>query len=46
MLDFYKKANNNKINIEVIFCSLDEDEVDFQQYFQKLPFPAIDYSDP
>ena len=46
MLDFYKKANNNKINIEVIFCSLDEDEADFQQYSQKLPFPAIDYSDP
>ena len=46
MLDFYKKANNDKINIEIIFCSLDEDEDDFNQYLQKLPFAAIDYSDP
>ena len=46
MLDFYKKANNDKLNIEIIFCSLDEDEEDFNQYLQKLPFPAIDYSDP
>ena len=46
MLDFYKKANIDKLNIEIIFCSLDEDEEDFNQYLQKLPFPAIDYSDP
>ena len=46
MLDFYKKANSDKLNIEIIFCSLDEDEDDFNQYLQKLPFPAIDYSDP
>ena len=46
MIDFYKKANIDKLNIEIIFCSLDEDEEDFNQYLQKLPFPAIDYSDP
>ena len=46
MLDFYKKANKDKLNIEIIFCSLDEDEDDFNQYLQKMPFPAIDYSDP
>ena len=45
MLDFYKKANSDKLNIEIIFCSLDEDEEDFKQYLKKLPFPAIDYSD-
>ena len=46
MLDFYKKANIDKLNLEIIFCSLDEDEDDFNQYLQKLPFAAIDYSDP
>ena len=45
MLDFYKKANKNGKNIEIIFCSLDEDDDDFKQYLQKLPFPAIDYND-
>ena len=46
MMDFYKKANNDKKNIEIIFCSLDEDEEDFHQYLKKLPFPSIDYTDP
>ena len=46
MIDFYQKANKDAVNIEVIFCSLDEDEEDFNQYIKKLPFPAIDYSDP
>ena len=46
LLDFYKKANKDQTNIEIIFCSLDEDEDDFSQYLKKLPFSAIDYSDP
>ncbi len=46
MLDFYKKANNDKLNIEIIFCSLDEDGDDFKEYLKKMPFPAIDYTDP
>ena len=46
MIDFHQKANKDAVNIEVIFCSLDEDEEDFNQYITKLPFPAIDYSDP
>ena len=46
MIDFYQKANKDTLNIEVIFCSLDEDEDDFNQFIQKIPFPAIDYSDP
>ena len=46
LLDFYKKANKTQTNIEIIFCSLDEDEDDFRQYLKKLPFSAIDYSDP
>ena len=45
ILDFYKKANKDEKKIEIIFCSLDEDEEDFKQYLQKLPFPAIDYND-
>ena len=46
ILDFYKKANSKELNIEIIFCSLDEDEDDFNQYLEKMPFPAIDYTDP
>ena len=46
ILDFYKKANKDEKKIEIIFCSLDEDEDDFSQYLKKLPFSAIDYSDP
>ena len=46
MLDFYQKVNKDQKNLEIIFCSLDEDEDDFAQYIQKLPFPAIDYTDP
>ena len=45
ILDFYKKINKDEKKIEIIFCSLDEDEEDFKQYLQKLPFPAIDYND-
>ena len=46
ILDFYKKVNKEQKNFEIIMCSLDEDEDDFKQYLNKLPFPAIDYSDP
>ena len=48
MIDFYIKVNNDKINIEIIFYFVDEDEEedDFNQYLKKLSFPAIDYADP
>ena len=46
ILDFYNKANNDKLNIEIIFCSLDEDENDFNQFYKNSPFFAIEYSDP
>ena len=46
MLDFYKKVNSKEKILEIIFCSLDEDEDDFTQYLKKLPFAAIDYTDP
>lgn len=46
MDNFYKKANNESKKIEMVFCSLDEDEEDFKEYLKKLPFPAIDYNDP
>jgi len=46
LIDFYKKVNVDKKNIEIIFCSLDEDGADYSKYLQTLPFPAIDFSDP
>ena len=46
LLEFYKTVNTPKKRIELILCSLDEDEEDFKQYLAKMSFPAIDYSDP
>ena len=46
LIDFYKKVNADKKILEIIFCSVDEDISDYNQYLKIVPFPAIDFSDP
>ena len=45
-MNFYQKVNSTKKNLELILCSLDEEEENFKKYLKKINFPAIDYNDP
>ena len=46
LMNFYQKVNSTKKNLELILCSLDEEEENFKKYLKKINFPAIDYNDP
>ena len=43
LINFYKIANEEKKQIEIIFASCDEDVDDFNQYYETMPWTAIPY---
>ncbi|KAL7695398.1 Redoxin/AhpC/TSA family/Thioredoxin-like [Lotmaria passim] len=43
LLEFYEKYHVQK-NFEVIFCTWDEEEDEFEGYFKKMPWLALPFS--
>ena len=43
--DFYKEINSESKQIEVIFCSSDQDQNQFKEYFGTMPWIAIPFDD-
>jgi thiol-disulfide isomerase/thioredoxin len=41
----YKQSKAANKNFEVIFCSADHDESEFESYYKEMPFLAIPYND-
>ena len=44
--NFYKKINANEKKLEIIFCSSDKNENDFNEYFNSMPWTSIPYNSP
>ena len=45
LINFYNIANKNKKQIEIIFCSSDQDKIHFQNYYSTMPWMAIPYGE-
>ena len=45
LASFYKTANANGQVMEIIFASSDQDEKQFEEYFNTMPWIALPYSD-
>ena len=43
LCDFYKEINSESKEIEVIFCSSDQDQSQFNEYFGTMPWIAIPF---
>lgn len=43
LLNFYNAVNKEKKQIEIIFISHDEDEIEFQEYYNEMPWAAVPY---
>ena len=43
--DFYKQINSESKQIEIIFCSSDNDQKQFNEYFGTMPWIAIPFDD-
>ena len=43
LLNFYNAVNKEKKQIEIIFISHDEDEYEFQEYYNEMPWAAVPY---
>ena len=41
--EFYKEINSEKKQIEIIFCSSDQDQNQFDEYFKTMPWIAIPF---
>ena len=41
--EFYKEINSEKKQIEIIFCSSDQDQAQFDEYFKTMPWIAIPF---
>ena len=46
LVEFYNKANEKEKVFEVIFVTSDRDETSFKEYFEKMPWLALDFNDP
>ncbi|XP_051148919.1 probable nucleoredoxin 1 [Andrographis paniculata] len=44
LIDLYNELKTNN-KFEIIFCSADEDNESFEEYFSKMPWLAVPYSD-
>ena len=43
LINFYNAVNKEKKQIEIIFISHDEDEIEFQEYYNEMPWAAVPY---
>ncbi len=43
--EFYKKANEEKKQIEIVFASCDRDLNSFNEYYESMPWVAINFED-
>ena len=43
LIDFYKKANEEKKEIEIIFASFDRDTKSFDEYYGSMPWISIPF---
>lgn len=43
LAEFYKTVNKNKKEIEVIFVSLDQNEQQFKEYYDSMPWITVPY---
>jgi nucleoredoxin len=46
LAEFYNKVNENGKVFEVIFITSDKDETSFHEYFNEMPWLAIDFNNP
>ena len=42
---FYQDLKNMGTDIEIVFCSADNDETSFKQYYSEMPWCAIPFAD-
>ena len=42
---FYEKSNEKEKKVEIIYCSLDESQEDFDEYYSKMPWLSLSYDD-
>ena len=40
---FYEKINQNEKKFEIIYCSLDESEEDYNEYYNKMPWLSLSF---
>lgn len=45
LADFYKNANKDKKEIEIIYSSMDNDDDQFKEYYDAMPWLAIPFGD-
>jgi nucleoredoxin len=43
LAEFYKTVNKNKKEIEIIFVSLDQNEDQFKEYYESMPWITVPY---
>jgi nucleoredoxin len=44
LIDFYNEVNEFEKNVEVVFVSFDDDEQDFKEYLDEMPWLAINFA--
>ena len=45
LAEFYKHVNSNEKVLEIVFASSDKDEESFNEYFETMPWIALDFKD-
>ena len=45
LINFYNTVNKSKKRLEIIFCSSDQSEEDFDEYYSTMPWMAIPFDD-
>ena len=46
LAEFYNKINSNGKKLEIIFCSSDNDEKSFNEYYNLMPWISIPFNSP
>ena len=46
LAEFYNKINSNGKKLEIIFCSSDNDEKSFNEYYNLMPWTSIPFNSP
>ena len=46
LAEFYNKINSNGKKLEIIFCSSDNDEKSFKEYYNLMPWTSIPFNSP
>lgn len=45
LMQFYKKINEESKRLQVVYCSFDRDEETFLEYFEEMPWLAINFNE-